>query len=405
MGNNAEKGYSTRTDGRFGELGIGLPRAMTSASSNDLLASPGQLSKAEFLGRLRATVRKVSNRYRGTRKSAISRPVLVLEAGDSRVLGTPAIPALSGYEPMGYSGTGTATSSLRGSPSSSTGERSIPQRRADFAPPRVPAPVAIHVPSRSLDSDISLASDSSTRTHAAEAVVQHAARARSVYGARSGQRPRANNHVGHARVVPFTAGRMPAPREGPTGTETGVPPPVRVSSLSASVVRTIVPPSQQQQLGPIGASEADELHVGLRYVRALGEDAREGSGSFSSLESSSRPARSSLGSGASGAGTEVLRVLVRVGERFRFRLPVRVGAGATGAGGGLAARRVTGELLPAFLYADLEVARGDNPKHRDTVKFWGVPRPDDVGDVHVGVYEANGVCVGEAVVEVLVRSG
>jgi axial budding pattern protein 2 len=403
---NAEKGYGTRTNGRLGELGIGLPRAMTFASSNDerLLDSPGQLSKAEFLGRLRATVRKVSNRYRGARKSAISRPVLVLEAGDSRVLDTPltpAIPALAGYEPMGYSGMDTTTSSLRGSPSSSTGERSIPQRRADFAPPRVPAPapVAIHVPSRSLDSDISLASDSSARTHAVEAVVQHAARARGVYGARSGQQPRVTNrddHVGRARVVPFTAGRMPTPREGPTGTETGAPPPARVSSLSASVVRAVVRPSQQE-LGAVGASEADELHVGLRYVRALGEDARDGSGSFSSLESS-RPARSSLGSG--GAGAEVLRVLVRVGERFRFRLPVRGGAGS-----GLTARRVTGELLPAFMYADLEVARGDNLKHRDTVKFWGVPRSDDVGDVHVGVYAANGVCVGEAVIEVLVRSG
>ncbi len=408
--NDAEKGYGVRTNCRPGELGIGLPRAMTFASSNDerLLASPGQLSKAEFLGRLRATVRKVSNRYRGARKSTISRPVLVLEAGDPRILDTPltpAIPALSGYEPMGYSGTGSTTSSLRGSPSSSTGERSIPQRRADFAPPRVPAPapVAIHVPSRSLGSDISLASDSSTRTHAAEAVVQHAARARNVYGARGGQQPRANNgddHVGRARVVPFTAGRTPAPREGLAGTDTRAPPPARASSLSASVVRLVVPPSQQEQPGAIGASETDELHVGLRYVRALGEDAREGSGSFSSLESSSRPARSSLGSSSAGAGAEVLRVLVRVGERFRFRLPVRVGAG-----GGLTARRVTGELLPAFLYADLEAGRGDNQKHRDTVKFWGVPRADDVGDVRVGVYAANGVCVGEAVIEVLVRSG
>ena len=144
--------------------------------------------------------------------------------------------------------------------------------------------------------------------------------------------------------------------KGPAGTDTGVPPPARASSLSASVVRLVVPPSQPWA---VGASEADELHVGLRYVRALGEDAREGSGSFSSLESSSRPARSSLGSGGAGAGAgaEVLRVLVRVGERFRFRLPVRVSAGATGAGG-FTARRVTGELLPAFLYADLEVARG-----------------------------------------------
>src|SRR6266576_1072822 len=95
----------------------------------------------------------------------------------------------------------------------------------------------------------------------------------------------------------------------------------------------------QRQARPwaVGASAADAIHVGLRYVRALGEDTREGSGSFSSLESSSRPARSSLGSGGAGAGAEVLRVLVRVGERFRFRLPVRVGAGATGAGGGLTA--------------------------------------------------------------------
>jgi axial budding pattern protein 2 len=415
MSNNAEKGFGVRTNSPQGELGIGLPRTLTFASSNDehLSTSPGQLSKAEFLGRLRSTVRKVSNRYRGARKSAISRPVLVLEAGDPRILDaplTPAIPALSGYEPMGYSGTGTTTSSLRGSPSSSTGERSIPQRRADFAPPRVPAPapVAINVPSRSLDSDISLASDSSTRTHAAEAVVQHAARARSVHGARGGQKPRVNideDHAGRARVVPFTAGRMPAPREG---TDMGVPPPARASSLSASVVRLVVQPSQQkEQPWAVGVSEADELHVGLRYVRALGEDTREGSGSFSSLESSSRPARSSLGSGGAGAGAgaEVLRVLVRVGERFRFRLPVRVGAGATGAGGGFTARRVTGELLPAFLYVDLEVARGDSQKHRDTVKFWGVPRADDIGDVHVGVYAANGVCVGEAVIEVLVRSG
>jgi axial budding pattern protein 2 len=185
---------------------------------------------------------------------------------------------------------------------------------------------------------------------------------------------------------------MPAPREGPTGTDTRVPPPARASSLSARVVRLVVPPSQQQeQPWVVGTSEADELHVGLRYVRALGEDTREGSDSFSSLESSSRPARSSLGSGGAGAGAEVLRVLVRVGERFRFRLPVRVGTGASGAGGGLTARRMTGELLPAFLYADLEVGRGDNQKHRDTVKFWGVPRVDDIGNVHVGVYVANGI--------------
>ncbi len=402
---NAEKGY---TNGRWGELGLGLSRTMTRVSSGDdqrALASPGQLSKAEFLDRLRSTVRKVSNRNRPANKSSIGRPVLVQEAGDLRAPGipvTPAIPSLAGYEPVGYLGT---TSSLRGSPSSSTGDRSIPQRRADFVPPRPPQPTVAPGARRSLDSVMSLASDSSTRSHAAEAVVHRAARARSVRSVRSvGGHP--YPHVGvadgsggaRARMVPFTAGRAPAPREraamGP-----GAPPPARASSLSASVVRVVAPPALT---GGHGAGEADELDVGLRYVRALGEDAvgREASGSFSSLESS-HPARSSLGSGGQGRGREVLRVLVRVGERFRFRLPVRAGAGA--GVGGLVARRVSGELLPAFLYADLDFARGD--RRRDTIKFWGVPRADDVGEVYVGVYSADGVCVAEAVIEVLVRSG
>jgi axial budding pattern protein 2 len=386
-GDSAEKGYSTHAHGRWGELGIGLSRTMTTTSSNDerTLASPGQLSKGEFLGRLRSTVRKVSNRYRGARKSAIGRPVLVLSASDPRVLGTPAVPALAGYEPMGYSG---IASSLHDSPSSSSGERSIPQRRADFAPPRVPAPVAAPITSRSLDSDVSLASDSSTRSHATEAVVQRATR--SIGGGR--RQSRADNDGARARVVPFTASRTPAAHDGERGAGSGMPPPTRAPSQSASVVRVVAPSG-----GGGSASEADELHVGLHYVRALGEDARDGSGSFSSVESS-HPARSSIGSGGAGGRNEVLRVLVRVRERFRFRLPVRAGASA----GGLTARRVSGELLPAFLYADLDVTRGD--KHRDTVKFWGVPRADDVGNVHVGVYTANGECVAEAVIEVLIRS-
>lgn len=359
---NAEKGY-TNGNGRWGELGLGLSRTMTMTgiSSGDgdedqrshSLASPGQLSKAEFLGRIRSTVRKVSNRYRPN-KPSIGRPVLVVQdALDTPA--TPAIPSLAGYEPVGYSGTAS-------SPSSSTAEaRSIPQRRADFAPPRQPPPTARR------DSVMSLASDSSTRSHAAEAVVHRAARARSV---------RSVDGSARARMVPFTAGR--AATAGP-----GAPPPApaRASSLSASVVRVL---------------EADELDVGMRYVRALGEDA---SGSFSSLESS-HPARSSIGSGGNNRGRDVLRVLVRVGERFRFRLPVR--AAGAGADAGLVARRVSGELMPAFLYADLDVARAE--RHRDTVKFWGVPRADDVGEVHVGVYTANGVCVAQAVIEVLVRS-
>jgi axial budding pattern protein 2 len=396
-GDSAEKGYSVRANGQWEELGLGLSRTITRVSSSDerTLASPGQLSKAEFLGRLRATVRDVSNRYRRARKSAIGPPVLV-EAGDPRALSipaTPTIPALEGYEPAGYTGT---TSSLRGSPSLSTDGRSIPQRRADFAPPRMPAPVAVAGARHSLDSEMSLASDSSTHSHAAEAVVQRATRARSVRSARSafGQ----SQVDTRARIVPFTASRVPAPRDGAAGAGTSFSPPRRASSLSASVVRVVAPPQRHVRGGGSSATETDELHVGLHYVRALGEDAREASGSFSSVESS-HPARSSVGSGGTGVRGEVLRVLVRVGERFRFRLPVHAGV----RGAGLTARRVSGEVLPAFLYADLDVARGD--KHQNTVKFWGVPRADDIGEVHVGVYAVDGACVAQAVIEVLMRSG
>ncbi|KAI0298795.1 hypothetical protein B0F90DRAFT_1632199 [Multifurca ochricompacta] len=430
---NVEKGYGVGASGRWGDLGLGLSRTMTRASSSSdeySIANPGQLSKAEFLGRLRETVRKVSNRYRRARKSAIGRPMPAFrtEGVDPRLMtmlagtplvdaaaATPTIPPLAGYEPVGYS-----ASSLRGSPSSSTGERSIPHRRADFAPPRMPAPVGVGVTStaadktataasapvvagvarRSLDSVMSLASDSSTRSHAAEAVVHRAARARSVRSVRHSA-----SGYSYSQVDPDGD----AVRDGE-----GLPP-VRASSLSASVVRVVMPPAPPAVLVNNlvgGGIEADELQVGLRYVRALGEDTRDAiSGSFSSLESSHR-ARSSMGSGGRAAG-EVLRVLVRVGERFRFRLPVRGGAssasggGSSGGNGGwgwgpLVARRVSGELLPAFLYADLDAARGD--KHRDTVKFWGVPRADDVGQVHLGVYAADGVCVAQAVIEVLTRS-
>jgi axial budding pattern protein 2 len=398
---SAKKGYSVRANGQWDELGLGLSRTITRVSSSDerTLASPGQLSKAEFLGRLRATVRNVSNRYRRARKSEIGPPVLILEAGDPRTLNipaTPTIPALEGYEPVGYSGT---TSSLRGSPSLSTDGRSIPQRRADFAPPRMPAPAAVAGARHSLDSEMSLASDSSTHSHATEAIVQRATRARSVRSVRSafGQ----SQVDAHARIVPFTASRVPAPRDAAVGAGTPVSPPRRASSLSASVVRVVAPPQRHVRGGGGGgssATEADELHVGMHYVRALGEDAREASGSFSSVESS-HPARSSVGSGGTGERGEVLRVLVRVGERFRFRLPVHAGV----RGVGLTARRVSGEVLPAFLYADLDIARGD--KHQNTVKFWGVPRADDVGEVHVGVYAVDGACVAQAVIEVLMRSG
>jgi len=103
-------------------------------------------------------------------------------------------------------------------------------------------------------------------------------------------------------------------------------------------------------------------------------------------------------------GEDVLRILVRVSERFRFRLHVRPLGSEAEPQRRLVARQMVGKPLPAFLYADLDMGRG-GPKHKDTVKFWGVPRAEDIGEVHVGVYESGGECVGRAIIEVIGRGG
>ncbi|KAI0040561.1 hypothetical protein FA95DRAFT_854262 [Auriscalpium vulgare] len=390
---------------RYGVLGLGLQRVLTRTASNP--GSPSQVSKAEFMGRLRATVRNVSNRYRRTSRRATA--PLPLIGGKAT---TPGLAPPAGIV-QEFSG---PTSSVRGSPSSSTASRSIPHRRADFAPPRSPrgprAPPAARVRTpthgarASVDSAmsvVSLASDESTRTHAAEAVVHKAARATSVrsVGGLSTHSPQQGDDV-RPRLVPFTSGgRVPVPQlpglpaEGPAAVPAskGHAKP-RALSQSASLVR---------------ASLDGELRDGMRYVRALGEDkerapvsslsARSPSGSFSSLESSHR-ARSSMGSGAGGGPKDVLRILVRVGERFRFRLHVKGSASA----GTLSARRLSGTVLPAWMFADLDVKSGvGEHRHKDTVKFWGTPKAEDVGEVCVGVYGTEGECVGRAVVEVIAR--
>ncbi|KAA1475581.1 hypothetical protein DENSPDRAFT_932452 [Dentipellis sp. KUC8613] len=386
----------------YGDLGLGLQRVLTRSTSNIGMLSPGQLSKGEFLGRLKATVRQVSSKYRQPRKSAIGRPILMLSAEDAEMrmnnLGRP-------------------------SPTPLTGDRSMPRG------PRNPSPAylkggqhSIHRASKpSLDSIVSLAdsigSHSSTRTHANEAVVQKASRAMSVRSMKSNsgvsyhsQTEESGAGPARPRLVPFTnATRVPVPNL-----------PESIASLEADEAagrdksrKRVVSQHVKVVKNAAGGPAPDELAVGMHYVRALGEDqesgpasvlvARSPSGSFSSLESSHR-ARSSLGSGSGarvGKGDDMLRILVRAGERFRFRLHIKVADGHKAHT--LEAKQLNGKPLPAFLYVDLDMNRGG--KHKETVKFWGVPLSEDVGEVHLGVYGADGACVGKAVVEVIARGG
>ena len=65
------------------------------------------------------------------------------------------------------------------------------------------------------------------------------------------------------------------------------------------------------------------------------------------------------------------------------------------------ARQISGQPLPEFLNADFDAHEG---RRKDTVKFWGIPRREDVGEVSIGVFGGDGERVGSAVVEVIGRT-
>lgn len=118
------------------------------------------------------------------------------------------IPMLSGYGSMGYSGRKLLQSYVA---------RCLRQwESAPFLTRLHTCTCCNHLPSHLQNSIISVALGSSTHTPAAETIVQRATQAHSVRGTRGRQKPWAsdNDHAG-----------MPTPREGPAGTEMGVPPP------------------------------------------------------------------------------------------------------------------------------------------------------------------------------------
>ena len=144
----------------------------------------------------------------------------------------------------------------------------------------------------------------------------------------------------------------------------------------------------------------DELRIGMHYVRTLGEgtsNVRSASDkSFSSLESSQQ------GHGAAASGTKMsasLRFLVRAGEKFKFRVPMQH---ASQQYRKLEARLISGRALPSFMQAELKGFGGKDEKK--AVEFYGVPAEGDTGELHVGLFNAEGgECLARVVVEVIAR--
>ncbi|KAG5652616.1 hypothetical protein H0H81_004345 [Sphagnurus paluster] len=257
---------------KYRNLGLGLrrvsERSQSESNGNDEL-SPRAVTKREFFKRLKETVRVVSDRAQG-RKSSQGRPVI----------GKPILPAHNVYQiqheaPLGSSSTfdeplpsHLGSMMMTNSPSSST-EQSIPRRRADFAPPRLPGQVHFD-DGLSRQPSSGSTSSNSLDVHGEEAIVQTASirSGRSASGrsfmaeppAVAGTRP---------RLVPFTsASRVPKPlpASSPPGLPQGESPSKRVVSQKAKVWK-----SNQKDTVATGGS-SDEIVVSFHYNDSYGAD-------------------------------------------------------------------------------------------------------------------------------------
>ncbi|OCH91402.1 hypothetical protein OBBRIDRAFT_818795 [Obba rivulosa] len=441
----------TQVESKYGALGLQHVLTRTpSASNTDTPASPGVMRKAEFLSALRATARKVSDKYRtvsdkyrrgasAPRRPPIGKPVLIM-ASDQRVSGfisgagaraatsaaaselpfpngplPPLPPTKTRIEVLPFEDapvaigqyTPSALASIVDSPSSSTGSRSIPRRRADFAPPRprsLKTPPQAHLQDThayaerpaSVESAASAADSLGSSASAREAVVQTATRATSVRSARSTLSVGAAEQLEpgvRPRLVPFTsASRVPVPKV-PSGLGAGA----ASEGGKAGDGKAAASPGA-------GAGRTRVQSQSAKVFRNQDRDAGDGDGAGSGED-----LRESIEyRGSVDAVPPVPRMLARTGEQFRFRVSVSPSARGAPAGAGspkntaaLEARLVSGGALPRYMKVDLDAAGSG----RRVVELWGTPGARDVGEVNVGIYECEGgVCVGRAVVEVVTRS-
>lgn len=232
------------------------------------------------------------------------------------------------------------------------------------------------------------------------------------------------------RLVPFTpSNRVPVPQVPqaigidlplPDGANTGFVG-NRITSQRAKVCKVDskdVIVEEGSMIKPSGTS--DELSMGMHYVRSLGADqltvhsaaqsaAKGGSSAarvqgpagprspaLSNVRSSFTSLESSHLGNKSGTDADVTKVVVRAGERFKFRLSVPSGSpDARKETKGYSVKMTSGQPLPKFMQADLS---GINT--RGVLELSGVPALRDMGEVAVGVY-TEGICIARAFVEVV----
>ena len=172
----------------------------------------------------------------------------------------------------------------------------------------------------------------------------------------------------------------------------------RIASQRAKVCKTDAGETSEDT-GLKASDTADDLSMGLHYMRSLGTDqpAPNNAGNGSSM-SNARSSFTSLESSHVGhkMGTElsVTKVLIRVGERFKFRVPIFPTSGATVES--YVVKLISGEVIPKFIQPDLS-----GVSTKGVLELSGVATFRDLGGLNVGVYTNTGVCVARVIIEIV----
>ncbi|KAF8631868.1 hypothetical protein AX15_002138 [Amanita polypyramis BW_CC] len=355
-----------------GSVGLGLRPLTERRIYNPIRNVPsnsGIMKKKEFMSRIKNTIRQVSDKYKRLQSGARNYPVI----GKPVPITPPNLDSLPSGSVLPNSHPGSTLT--LDSPSSLAGGHSIPRRRSDFGPP-----AQVHIQ----DEKLSRQTPSSSSCSLMSGILQTEA----------GERLR--TQAARPRLVPFTsANRVPVPQ--------GQSAQSLAKGSNASTARRV--PSQEAKVWGANTEAAklvksgsgDELCMGLHYIQTLGdEDVNRSTPSIPTVATTQvRSSFSSLESSHQGHGIgDVRRVLVRMGERFKFRIPIP----SQSRGIFYELRLLSGGPLPQFLHHNFNLKDG-------SIELHGIPNPRDLGIFDIGVYASGGEsCVARTIIDVVGRT-
>ncbi|KIM62471.1 hypothetical protein SCLCIDRAFT_1215047 [Scleroderma citrinum Foug A] len=371
----------------YEKLGIDPQRVPREALSMDPATEvEGIATKGEFFGRIRGAVRKVSDMYkrRGRERPVIGKPVAVesTHPGDDFLpVESPYIESLKLTPTIGAASTWLnedwmiyKANTLTSSGSGSTGMQSVPRRRVDFAPPRT---------SQRMQELAPVLNDDSTQQRYVSGGFMRTNEVNSYYDSPLGESVKSTSGFSeHSDVEIIQLGERPR-LERFINVAKGL----ALPSLSNIVTKSYAPSGK--------SADADvENHTGIDHVRMLGDE-------LSHTRLVSNTSFSSLGSpqpdGDQCKGVAPPRFLVRVAEKFKFRIPLQLSGREVRK---LEAKLVSGHALPSFLQVQLKSYREGSEKI--AAEFYGIPSGADIGGLHVGIFNVDdGELMAGVVVEVV----